>query len=530
MNKTIFIKNKDIQNWKQLNPDYNIQLNQENDCTGFFNENFKSDILGFSKLYQLNGIYVNLNVNYTDFDKILQPGIIYLLLDNESIIPDFIVNFSKPKSPLFLHFLVSFLINGSSTNNNELLYNCLKYNLNLIDIKPEKKYIIEQVKIKVDIGTSKTNTKIINLFYFPDDVKYTVNLHTHSWNDTFRYCINKNQLVVTRTDSEDGWGYPHICDICIDCNETIYLLKYNNKIIKYQDTILLNKSTDSNNIYMTYKKEVPEKVKQRWQDLNPDYNIELSLDNDCIRFLNENFNKYITELFKTIPVGMYKADLWRICKLYKLSGVYADVDLVPYIDIDKTLSRDISFYTSFSNATRNCFFQAFIVNFSKPKSPIFLHFLVSFLINEPYNYKNGPCFDMYNCIKYNLNLIDIEPEKKYIIEQVKIKVDIGTSKTNTKIINLFYFPIDVKYTVNLHKHDLSDKLYFYISKNQLFVTRTDSEDGWGYPHICDICIDCNETIYLFEEKSGSNNGYFVEYQNNKILDSRDPEYSNNGGW
>ena len=97
-------------------------------------------------------------------------------------------------------------------------------------------------------------------------------------------------------------------------------------------------------IYMTYKKPIPEKCINRWTQLNPNYKIDFSLDNDCIQFLKDNFNDYIVNLFIKIEVGMYKADLWRLCKLYINSGIYADVDLVPYLNIDE-LDKDISFYT-----------------------------------------------------------------------------------------------------------------------------------------------------------------------------------------
>ena len=100
-------------------------------------------------------------------------------------------------------------------------------------------------------------------------------------------------------------------------------------------------------IYMTYKKEIPVLVFDRWLELNKDYNIDFSLDIDCINFLKINFNEYVVDLFKTIPVGMYKADLWRLCKLYMNGGVYSDVDIVPYLNLD-TLSKDISFYSSIS--------------------------------------------------------------------------------------------------------------------------------------------------------------------------------------
>jgi len=62
-------------------------------------------------------------------------------------------------------------------------------------------------------------------------------------------------------------------------------------------------------IYMTYKKEIPDIVFKRWNLLNKEYKIDLSLDKDCIKFLEDNFNDYIVNIFLKIPQGMFKADL-----------------------------------------------------------------------------------------------------------------------------------------------------------------------------------------------------------------------------
>ena len=283
-------------------------------------------------------------------------------------------------------------------------------------------------------------------------------------------------------------------------------------------------------IYMTYKRTVPNIVFNRWIKYNPNNKINLSLDKHCISFLKKFFNNYIMDIFRFIKFGAYKADLWRLCKLYIHSGIYADVDLVPYINLD-ILDKDVTFYSCLS-IDKNSIFQAFIVNFSKPKNPLFLFFIISFLINKPYlKKKNAPCNDMYNCIKYNLNNIDPKPDTKYTIDVVKIPIKIGISKHNTKKINLYYFPKDIKYYIKLKKNQYKDQFKFKIINNFLFITRIDARVGWGYNHTIDICINSKEVIYLFKENIGHNNNWvtsYVTYKNKKILDSRDIKYYKNG--
>jgi len=282
-------------------------------------------------------------------------------------------------------------------------------------------------------------------------------------------------------------------------------------------------------IYMTYKKEVPKLVFSRWADLNKEYNIDFSLDNDCINFLKTNFNSYISDLFEKIPQGMYKADLWRLCKLYINSGVYADVDLVPHINIDN-LDKDITFYSCLS-IVPTTIFQAFMVNFSKPKNPLILCFLLSFLQDNPYRYSHGPTHNMYLCLKHNLNGINPLPNVKYEIEEVKILIKIGSSDTNTKTINLHYFPDDITYTIKLNLNKYKDAFKFDIVNNILTVTRLDALTGWGHNHSCNIIISSKETIFLFQEIKLPNNNAsscYVEHNDLKILDSRDKKYYYNG--
>jgi len=309
-------------------------------------------------------------------------------------------------------------------------------------------------------------------------------------------------------------------------NTTIYHKNYNAN--EYTLEGVVQQNSPNKTIYMTYKKNIPNFVFGRWKKINPDYTIEFNLDHDCISFLEKHFNNYIADLFKRISKGMYKADLWRLCKLYINGGIYADVDLVPYLNIN-SLDKSISFYSCLAQNNASIF-QAFMVNFSKPKNPLILSFLISFLMNNPYTYNDGPTYDMYNCIKHNLNGQTVLSGRKYDVNEIKIPVTIGSSDTNIKTINLYYFPkdIDNTYTVKLNSNEHKDQFKFEIINSMLIVTRTDKSTGWGHNHYCTICIQSRESIFLFKENKSGN--CYVTHNNNKILDSRDPTYSRSRGW
>lgn len=228
---------------------------------------------------------------------------------------------------------------------------------------------------------------------------------------------------------------------------------------------------------------------------------------------------------------MHKADLWHLCKLYINGGIYADIDLVPYINLE-LLDKNITFYSVLSNDSKSIF-QAFMINFCKPNNPLILCCLMSLIINNPFTHRNGPTYDMYNCIRYNLDDINILPEKKYTINQVKIKIIIGASEHNIKLLDLNYFPNNINYEIKLVQNQYNDTFAFDIKDNYLMVKRLDTNTGWNYNHVCNIYIKSDESIFLFKENIGPNNNWvtsYVTYNNNKILDSRDLNYFYNNGY
>ena len=286
-------------------------------------------------------------------------------------------------------------------------------------------------------------------------------------------------------------------------------------------------------IYMTYKKKVPDFVFTRWLKHNKDYQIEFSLDNHCKKFLKENINDKVEKLFDDICLGMHKADLWRLSKLYVNGGIYADIDLVPHIDITAVYNdnMDVTFFSCLSG--NKCIFQAFIMNFYGKKNPLIYAFLLSFIINKAYGYPNvhmnEPTYDMYKCLKYMLNIDKLEAEKKYHLEYLKVKIHIGTHNTKMKEIDLLYFPDDIHYDINILNEDYNEMFDTYINDDKLYVT-SKLDNGWNVDLYCDIIFKSKQTIFLFQQNVPSYRQAYVSYKGNKILDSRDPLYSSQLGW
>lgn len=327
---------------------------------------------------------------------------------------------------------------------------------------------------------------------------------------------------------------------------------------------------------MTYHSQLPPHVMTRWQELNPEYTIDFSTDAECISFLEKAFHRNIAELFKYIPRGMYKADLWRLCKLYIHGGVYADIDLVPFRSIDDSVQSigdgdgvSPTFYSCLSLSSPSVF-QAYMKH-TRERSPLLLGFLVSFLVNKPYtNIDNGPTSDMYHFILYNVRhaaaaaresgvsktthtdtdtqtRVDaLQSFTRYTLRQIRIPIYV--TSFDEDIIPLHYFPPDVKYHISISTDTRNewvlanqDAYKMTIQDHCLIVERPECDgagDGGDEGFIIDICIDLPEdqpeVLYLFQEcirdPPRISTCYIADCVGNNIMDCRDPKYLRDHGW
>ena len=183
-------------------------------------------------------------------------------------------------------------------------------------------------------------------------------------------------------------------------------------------------------IYMTFKSHnfPKEKVFNKWLDLNPDWKIEFSDDNDCLEYIDKHFGQEYVDLFNHINYGANKADVWRLCKLYVEGGLYADIDIIPLVPIEQMID-DVDFCTC-KSITNYSLFQAFIWVKEK-ESPIIKECLVS-LLNNKHKYK------------WDINSIEPTIDMYKVLTRLGIDIKVGTSidSNNFKIRFLDeYIPI-----------------------------------------------------------------------------------------
>lgn len=76
-----------------------------------------------------------------------------------------------------------------------------------------------------------------------------------------------------------------------------------------------------------HSRQVPEalyKAHQQLVDKNPELDMYFYTDQDCLRFIREEFEPEVGDAFEALNPGAYKCDLWRYCILYKRGGIYLD--------------------------------------------------------------------------------------------------------------------------------------------------------------------------------------------------------------
>ena len=118
-------------------------------------------------------------------------------------------------------------------------------------------------------------------------------------------------------------------------------------------------------ILQTYKSidKVPSFVIDNIKKDNPDWDYIFFDDKDVEEFLKKEYHPQILDKFLSFKRGAHKADLFRLCWLYKNGGVYVDIDTHLLKPIDEIImGKDLIIPLTIVNGKRrrllNCFMVA----------------------------------------------------------------------------------------------------------------------------------------------------------------------------
>jgi len=178
-----------------------------------------------------------------------------------------------------------------------------------------------------------------------DDVKLGVIIRDH-FPEIYKNIENQVFAKVTYNKFEEDCVFirNRSCERKMDIHRMRNIVNINilNNLIQYSNFDKI--------IYITNKNitDKLQNVKKEWEDLNPDYKVELYDDRRCIELLEKYYGKKYCDIFNFIPDGPIKADFFRACIIYVFGGIYVDADIKPLIRLNDYIDDDLDFLTCVS--------------------------------------------------------------------------------------------------------------------------------------------------------------------------------------
>lgn len=130
-------------------------------------------------------------------------------------------------------------------------------------------------------------------------------------------------------------------------------------------------------IHQTWKNsEIPEKWQEssrQWKALHPTWTYHYTTDADNREYVVQHFPQYL-ETYDKLPYPIQRADMIRYMYLYKMGGVYSDLDIVPTRPLsDYSFDPNAEVYACTSGNTPSIFTNSFMI--SKANSPLWIDML-----------------------------------------------------------------------------------------------------------------------------------------------------------
>lgn len=133
-------------------------------------------------------------------------------------------------------------------------------------------------------------------------------------------------------------------------------------------------------IWQTYKTDyenLPDYAKQAsstWIDKNSEWEYNYLSDSDVLDFVKDNFGNEWLDIFnEKCPVGVMRADIWRVMTIYINGGIYTDLDTVCHVPIN-TWINSMNNKRVIINAEHEIHIQQWTF-LSEPEHPVFGYML-----------------------------------------------------------------------------------------------------------------------------------------------------------
>jgi len=162
--------------------------------------------------------------------------------------------------------------------------------------------------------------------------------------------------------------------------------------------------------YETKYDDLPIKAKElskSWIRLNNNWQYNYVSASERENFVKKYFDQEWLDIYKSYPISVMRADLWRYMCLYIYGGLYCDLDILCKTSIESWLNTDLKFFVSEDPEVPGYTQMIFA---AEPKS-IFLKNLLN-LIKHTY-YEN---IEYENMIQYIINEVGYKIFSKSILD------------------------------------------------------------------------------------------------------------------
>lgn len=172
------------------------------------------------------------------------------------------------------------------------------------------------------------------------------------------------------------------------------------------------------NIIQTYESEfenLPAEAKNnilKWKSMNPDWNYLYFSENDRISFIKKEYDNSIYSMYINLPLGIMKANFFTYLALYKLGGLYTDIDHSPNISIENWLDLNKSFVVAMDEDEEDFIFSIAVIASEKNNK------ILSSIIEQ---------------VIESLNKYKLEPVNRYLV--FKTTAEISFTKGIKKILD-----------------------------------------------------------------------------------------------
>jgi mannosyltransferase OCH1-like enzyme len=154
--------------------------------------------------------------------------------------------------------------------------------------------------------------------------------------------------------------------------------KYKNKISEYKiEDVEESKEIDKNiiQIYFQGREKIPDYVFDNIERKNSKLGWKYHFfDEEMIKeYLKSNYGDDFVKKLNSFEKYAHKADLFRLCWLYKNGGFYLDIDTELLVDADKILEDSLDIFTAGHNVIRKHSYQNYISELFGVKHDTFLN-------------------------------------------------------------------------------------------------------------------------------------------------------------